>query len=285
MAGNTSEGVCIMSIIQGHAGLMFNQYDPNAQNIINGMTPEPSETIKDAINAAVVSLVDAGYFDRFDRFGIMQDAAVQQNGLLDWIDTTKAITLNGAATWVQADGFVGSSTAGAFGDTGFIPSVDGVNYTLNSASFAVYVTQFGTKGTNDFIGGASSGAVTPVTDIYTDSTYTQVKARMNTDSPFTAATSYTIPANGLMVIQREAAGLVKIYADGVNITTTGTNNASTGLPTNSIYLGAGNGHGAGAGTAYEPTNIKAAAYWLGGQFSSAEQLAIKAIIDTYLAAI
>lgn len=253
---------------------------PEVKSIFDAMSPVPSPTTKAAINNAVVDLIDAGYFARFDRFGIMQGAEYQQHGLLDWKDATKSIALNGSATWVQADGFVGSQTAGSYGGTGFNLSTDGVNYTQDSASLWFYVNAYGT------LGGATSGSIAGaydgpnMTDLSTDYT-PRLNARMNSTSAgnITRANT-TLSAGDFIVLQREGASVVKVYKNGVDVTTAAGTTASLGLPNAELFIGALN-----IASVYQPTDIKIAAWGCGDQISGAEQTSIKAIIDTYLAAV
>jgi len=269
-----------MSIIQGHAGLMFNGFAPQTQAIIDAMIPEPSENTKGAINNAVVSLINAGYFDRFDRFGIMQGADIRQNGLVDWKDPTKAVTLYLDATWVQADGFVGSQTAGSYGGTGFNPFTDGVNYTLNSSSIFVYINAYGT------LGGATTGSIfgaydaVTMTDMSTDAT-PRFSTRMDSSTGLGITRSVTaLAAADFVVLQREAATTTKVYKNGVDVTTSAGDTLSSAAPNAELYLGAIN-----LASVYLPTDVKIASWGAGDEFTGAEQLAIKAIIDTYLAAV
>jgi hypothetical protein len=269
-----------MSVIQGHAGLMLNLFARDVQDIFDAMTPEPSPIIKAAINNAVTDLDAAGYWPRFDRFSIMQGAAVEQNGLLDWKNPAESIALHGDASWTQADGFIGSGAVAAHGTTGFIPSVDGVNFTLNSASIFIYAgLSAGVTSTSqgNYIG-ANSGASA---DLWYSDTGDNVGGFLN-DASYTRADSYpTRPSDALLCFNRVGANDVKIYSNGVEISNFGETVAATTLPSVEFWLGCMNVSGA----EFYGTNAPIKMWACGGSFTGAEQLEIKAIIDTYLAAL
>jgi hypothetical protein len=269
-----------MSGILAHAGLMLKMFDVAAIALIDSMTPTPSTSIQIAINNAVVSLRSAGYWTRFDRFGVIKGLADDYNRRIDWKDPTKFLTMSGGAVTTEADGFI-NDTIGGYGNTGFVPSTDGVNYTQNDASFFVYVKEKGAVVADTFIG-ASSNSATKVSQLIYSTGGASYTGMIN-DSTYTSSTPSADgpPNNSLLLLNRTGASAVKIYMDGVDISTSGETEASTGLPAVAFWLGCANV----SGSVSFPTQAPIKAWGCGGSFTAAEQLAIKAIIDTYLAAI
>lgn len=242
-------------------------YTSPVQAIFDAMIPEPDAITKEAVNTAVVSLVNAGYWPRFDRFGVMQDAAVQQNGLLDWKNPAKTLSLNGAASWVRADGVVGAGSSNAYVGTDYTPLTDAVNYTQTSSSFFIY-TKFRASypslgrlmwtGTIDGTETALFESIGGAYELYVDGLH-----------KYTAGSTV---GDGFICVNRPAADTVELYKNGVNIPLSGGGVCST-LTNRPLRL------------IEQNTDEKACAWGIGGSFTDAEQLAIKAIIDTYLAAI
>lgn len=272
MECNISERVCIMTAIQGHAGLMFNQYSAESKALFAAMDEQPDGRQKNGIDAAITALVDGGYWARMDALIVPKLANAQQSACVDWKRLTVA-TINGSATWVQANGFVGSTTAGSYINTLFTPSTDAVAYAQDSASMGVIVDTvyadansryyFGSNGPNgNFI---ALNAFDTGTIIHVNTTGSSGDADL------------VVP--GLIVVQRSGPLYQNIFINGVLMSN--SLSASGGLPNAPVYLLARNNNNTVTGT----LPAKVAMWYAGDEFTGGEQDAINAIFNTYFAAV
>jgi len=217
--------------------------NPIILNLISAMNPVPSGEEQDAIRIALTDLIDAGYLQRMDRFGILAGLPDDYNRRIDWKDPTKFITMSGAAVTTQAGGFIGSGAVAAHGATGFIPNTHGVNFTLNSASIFIYAgLSAGVTSTSqgNYIG-ANSGTSA---DLWYSDASDNIGGFLN-DASYTRADSYpTRPSDALLCFNRAGANDVKIYSDGVEISNFGETVAATTLPSVEFWLGCMNVSGA-----------------------------------------
>ncbi len=245
-------------------------FDVDALAIIARMSVAPSAAIQTAINNCVVQLKGGNYFQRMDSLYVPIKASAQQAGLLDWRRVVSA-TLNGTATWTAANGFNGTGSAGAYVNTLFNPSTQGVNYTQNSASMGFYINTIGAAFTS--YGGCGTS---PYVYVQEDST-SRLTAVINGTTTVTSAN--TTSGTGLVVASRTASNAWHLSRNGTQIITSA--NASTARPNMNAYLLA-TGNGAGGA---QPTAGKLSYWWAGAGFTLAEEAAIKTIFDTYIAAI
>ena len=252
-----------MNSVLPHAGFLLNTLNAQTKTLVGRMSvPPPSGTVA-AINRAIGSLVTAGYWARMAALYVPKKASAQQAALLDWKRSTKAATIAGSATWVQADGFYGSSTAGSYVNTDFIPSTDGASiYTLNDASMGAIVTSaFSDATLRAYFGAIGSGGdyVKYATQNNTTTTH------INSNAPMGDADAVVA---GLAVVQRAASNSHQIYMSG---TQTGTGfTGSTALPNRTVYLLANNNNG----TTQDMLPAKIGMWYAGSSFTGAEQLAI-----------
>lgn len=261
-----------MTSIMGHAGLMFNQYSAAAKALFAVMDTQPNGAEKNAIDAAIRALVDAGYWARMDALLVPKKANTQQSATVDWKRLVEA-TINGSATWVRANGFVGHTDANSYIDTLYTPSTDGNSYTLNSASMGMIVdTVYADATQRSYFGGV--GANGNFVNLSTTDTATIIS--INGLGATTDASQITAD---LVVVQRTSMVYQDIYIDGVNVDHEISGSGS--LPNASVYLMALNN----SGTAHDMIPAKGAMWYAGDEFTGGEQDAIIAIFNTYFAAV
>lgn len=260
--------------------------DSDASALIARMSPAPSGAIQTAINNAITSLKAGGYWTRFDSLYVPKKAAVQQNGLLDWRRNVSA-TLHGSASWDATYGLNGSIAAGSYFDPQFVPSVDGVNLTANNGGYGCYITAASTAGA--LFGGygplpASKNRTmayfinSPNVNSFSNCAIGGDGGGADTINNTAANTAVA----GVMQLNRTNDSLQTLYMDGVSIGSSAYAIADRTLSTQKVfilaecdYTGVSAGNCAG----------KIGAWWAGDDFDTTDQLAIKAIFDTYFAAI
>ena len=235
---------------------------------VGGTTTPSAEGVmfSDAADVAMSSLIDAGIWSRLDRFGIFAGDATEANGLMDWKNPAKGVTLNGSATWTQADGIVGSGVTDSYADTGYTPLADAVNYTQTSSSFFVYTKpRVSYPASGNLVG---TGTVDGTETQLLESTGGAYQLLVDGLHKYTGA---SVVNDGFICVNRPAANTIELYKNGVSIPLSGGGTCST-LTNRPLRLISDNAE-------------KVMAWGCGGEFTDTEQLAIKAIIDTYLASV
>lgn len=140
---------------------------------------------------------------------------------LNIISTSYTLSPTSAPWFTSGQGFSGDGST-SYLTTGYIPSTNGVNYTINSASLGVYVFNSRTGGAAYAeIGGNSSANATDIWPKYTDG-----KAYIEVNGNGTGTTNGG-NASGLWVGSRTGATTNTAYHNGVVFGTYGT--ASTTL--------------------------------------------------------
>ena len=100
------------------------------------MSPAPSTERSELITATIAELVDSGVWDKLDSLQVYA-AHSQAAGLIDWKRLGTVATITSSSAFTADIGFVGDGTN--YIDTKFVPSTDGTNYTLNNASFGLWM--------------------------------------------------------------------------------------------------------------------------------------------------
>ena len=257
-----------------HAGIMLNQYTAESLALFTQMDTQPTTTGKNAIDAAIRSLKNAGYWQRLDSLYVPKKSNAQQSAGIDWKRPTVEAVLCGSATWAAANGFVGNSGANSYIDTLFAPHLNAVNYALNSGSMGAIVD----TATYDASSKALFGVVGTTGNFATFRVSNSgTTTHINSNGGLSDAD--VITTGGFHVVQRAASSTHQVYADGVETKTGFT--TSTGLPDRVVYLLAYNNNG----TTAEMCASKIAMWYAGDEFTGAEQIAIKAIFTTLFAAL
>lgn len=185
------------------------------------------------------------------------------------IDPSKyRITWNGAVSF-DTTGITGG---GGYGDTGFVPSGAGGNFSLNSASLGIYCRDATATAGSYFIGGTSGLGL--------DSSYLalngpgQAFARINQNGANLLSSPATFKGN--MIASRTAANSVTMYlADGTSLNVA---DASTNLTAFSLFILAANQGGGGAGI---PSSSNLAFAFIGAGFNAGIVALIESAITTF----
>ena len=115
-------------------------FDADYQAVLDYATTQgytlPSSGQQTLQNQLVVDLKDAGIWSKLDTFGVFATDGDSDFALIDWIRLTDYTAVN-SPTFTTNQGFQGDGVS-AYIDTNWNPFTDGVNYTLNDASFGGY---------------------------------------------------------------------------------------------------------------------------------------------------
>lgn len=185
-----------------------------------------------AYKALINGLVSDGNFSLLDALWIFatQDATT---AALNLVSTSFSVTPVSSPTFTADRGYAGNGTS-SYIDTNFTPSTNGVQFTLNSASFGIYdraaATTFGPHQ-----GGVYTNSTAEVVNLDSDNT-NNFHARINQDSGTNTSIGNAAANYGFVAIVRTGASATNLYQSGSSIQT-GTG-ASTALPSASIFLDA-----------------------------------------------
>lgn len=250
-------------------------YATETQTILDAFAVEPDSTRKSAIDALVVRLKDGGIWSQLDFLRILA-AHTQQAALINWKNpgTHDATEVN-APTFTVDRGFAGDG-ATSYLNTNFTPSVDGVKYLQDDASFGAY-SRTGLATDGCYIGGYS-GSLGNNAHLLHFTTQDRLVARVNqSSSDFLDISPTTYP--GLIVARRSASNAQQIYKNGSSIFSNTT--ASNSLMTVPMFSLARNENG----TAGLFSNQQISADFAGAAMSAAEQLELFSAIEEYMDAV
>jgi hypothetical protein len=239
---------------------MSDNYSTNLTAIINYAISQgwviPSNTMLNNIDIFINSLVSLGLWNKFDVFYMFSynDTTLTNFARINWknpglftisINGTPLYTING---FKKNSGYTGYNL-----NTNFIPSVNGVNYTLNDASLTKY---FG-ESFNVLIPLGGGGPPYPKYSFWTDgvsssetiqSGTTKVGQawswQMGLNGGFTGGLSAItqLPPLKIITINRISSGLIDLYTDGIlllqaTLLSTTLSNQSFRLIDDEIYTG------------------------------------------------
>jgi hypothetical protein len=197
------------------------------------MTTQPSLPRKIAINTLITSLKAAGIWSLLDVMYVMA-ANDSQAASLNWKNpATFALTLRGTPMFTKDRGYQGDSLASAL-KTGFTPSVNGVNYTQNSAS--AWAWCLANMQESRIVAGSLTA---PRVLLQPWGSGNTLNVGIN-DANGTGPASTT--SKGLFGVSRPNSTQIKAWAQGVAVSTQSVN--STAVANQEQYIcGAGNGAG------------------------------------------
>lgn len=253
----------------------YDEYD----TVYAAMTTKPSSTIAGYQEDLVYSLDTcdfaggASVWDRMDFFYVFSNEVnTASEALINWNDPGTFDADNVSSTAFTAyEGFTGDGVADYI-STNWIPSSDGTNYTLNSASFGIYL-RVNVDEANIAIG-CSDGTQLISLRPRAGGTAT---ARVNSS----ATIAYnTTEARGLWVVTRRGANEVEMYRNGGSVAT--DTDVSVGLPTKELTILAEYDYN--DEIILFSTNQVSIAFVM-NQISDAEATAINTIIETYMDAL
>lgn len=242
------------------------------QAVYDAYTTKPVDSLARYDNKMVKRLVDSSLWVKFDRFKYYA-IHTNNNGeaLINWPNPgTGNSTLHGKANpaFTALQGFLGSTTDSCWVGTNFVPSVNGSQYTQNSASFILYIrtnvssaTQ--THGTWNNTDGKDMGFIPKYS---TNMSY----ARINDGGSDGAANTN---GSGLFVATRTASDVKKLYRNSTAIIE--ATRTSTGLPTKALYLNAINDDDVAVGFRVDQISMDAE----GSGFTLQQVITFTAIIE------
>lgn len=253
-------------------------FDADYQAVLDYATTQgyslPSAGQQTLQNTLVTDLKTAGVWAKLDAFGVRAVDGDSNFALIDWkrLLTTTAIN---SPTFTTNVGFTGDG-ATSYIDNLYNPSVDAVNYTLNSASIGTYLQDDGGSGASGFVGYFGHAETTPLTKSAFISSFNTTKiGRINTDVSGVSTSSF---GNNFYLLSRTSSASVTMYADGSVLQT--ASSTSTSLINNSLFsLTRGLNGAIGAPNTY-PESL----FCIGGDLS-AEAADFNTAVSTYLAAI
>ena len=202
-------------------------YDADAELYFSQLSPSPSNEYKSAINILILQLKEDGNWSKLDRLWIFATEA-QQNARVSVTNpfSSQIIEVN-SPTWTSNQGYDFNGTT-QYLRTAYIPSVDGVNYTLNSAEHGLYSIENATSGSFAWDMGAMSA-----TDV------SNLNIRDSSDIAYGKVNNAV--ANIISAARRTGAGAINLFKNGVSIAS--DTDASTALPPVEFYIGAQNNNG------------------------------------------
>jgi len=188
------------------------KYDADALTYFSYLTTPPSSARKQIINNLVLTLKANSNWALLDRLWLLASESQQASTISLVNPSSTAITEVNSPTWTLDQGYTGNGST-SYLDSNFNKSSQGVNYTLNVASFGVYcrtniAAPTDEMGTFDGTNGAQ---------LLTRST-ASIVARINTSAGLIVD---AIPDSlGLTAISRVDASNIMSYKNGSLINTT-----------------------------------------------------------------
>lgn len=202
-----------------------------AQAVINAMSPTPNAARQNLIAAFVGALQDTGVWVKLDLLYVLA-ADTAANGLINWKNpgTFTAAPITTTAAFTADRGYTGNGTSDAFA-TGWVPSVNGVNFVRDDASIWLW----NLKEIEYALGDMGSKSTSAIQTLLRAKTSNVMGGRINdaTLSPQPAVNS----AIGMFGISRRDANSHYLWKNGV-LRGFGTSFPSTGInPDNQWFLG------------------------------------------------
>lgn len=181
-------------------------YDPDAQAWFDAVSWGASDLEqKQAVNDFIVALKDGGVWSKLDRLWLIANR--DQTAGMTCLKSLEAMTPVNSPTFTQWRGIAGNGSS-SYVNTNYNPATDGVNFTLNSASFGAYARTWPGAATSTLIGASDSNGGNAIRPEWTDNkTYSSINAGDGTQGPNTTLASRT----GLFTITRTASNACALY--------------------------------------------------------------------------
>jgi hypothetical protein len=242
-------------------------YEAEATSLFNSMATAPDATRKGHINTYIKALKDNGIWTKLDRlFVFAAHTNAGGEALKDWKNPSRSATAINNPYFVQDEGFQSGSTT-AYIKSGFAPLTNGVNFTLNSASFMFY------KIAN---ADAPMGAYGPASVATRCEVFNGVA---NISQNTTSAGPATYDA-GFGLVQRTGSASAQAWENSTEFAVTA--GTSTRLVAEELYILARNNNGT-ADKIIANNQVSMAAF--GGSFTSAEVAAFRTATEAYMDAL
>jgi hypothetical protein len=221
----------------GNSGLsasLNSDYCLEAMRIFLSMDVQPDIARKKLINATIKRLIVNGVWQELD-FLYCFAAHDEQAARLNWINPSGySLSKVGAPVWASGQGYTGGP--GKALNTNFTPSVNGIKYKRDNASYGVYVLTNVQESAVDM--GCDDGV-----------SQSRLVTRQATDTATARINSAAINANntsatnsqGFHSVIRTTASNMFLFRNGSQVAANAT--VSTGIPSRELYVLASNTSG------------------------------------------
>lgn len=252
----------------------FSEYDPAAEVLFAAMSVQPDSTRRQVINTAISSLKNEGIWSLLDELWFLA-AHDAQAARLGW-KRYRDITLISTPTFTTDRGYAGNgSTTGL--NTNYVPSTDGVNYTLNDASYGVYSRTNNAANVRDI--GARTASNNRQSNIIARWTDNRFYPKTNTNLASTHTGAIVSDSLGLFTARRTSSTAATGWKNGVNVYTGSF--SSSNVPEYAFYICGTNN----AGTLTTPTTRQYAFAYVGASLSTSQQLSLYNIVQAYMTSV
>jgi hypothetical protein len=226
------------------------------------------------IDTLVRALVRSGVWSKLDILHVPAAHSVQP-ARLNWKSALYGLMPINSPTFVVDRGYAGDGSAGYL-DTAWVPSTNGVGYTLNGASMGVYLNA-GTNTANN--SAAAMGVTGTVRSVVIARDVADHLRGASNGGATLSGTGSPATRMGMTTVVRGDAANISFYRNGAldSIVTS----ASTSLPAVSVFLGAINS----SGVSSLPSDNRIAVAFAGANLSATEIAALYAAVFAYLTAI
>jgi hypothetical protein len=248
----------------------------NAETVtlLAAMTTQPDDTRAALIDGTITDLKDGGIWAKLDELWFTA-AHTEQAGLLGW-KRLKDLTAVNAPTFTVDRGFAGNGTT-SYLNTNYVPSTDGVQYTLNDASLGLYSR---TNSAGDLavemgvqIGGGGRSTCEP-RDLSS-----RIRFSVNSAVNVRSANNTVTDSSGLFVSRRTTSTALSGLRNG-SVIATATDTANS-LPNLAIFLCSYNIDGNADGF----STRQLAFSFVGASMTTGEQSNLFDIVEAHLDAI
>lgn len=260
-------------------------YDTATQALLDQATTDgytaPSGTTLTALDTFITTLKSTGIWALCDVIYLPAT-----NGDSDFAcynlknPATFKLTKVNSPTFTSLQGFTGNGSS-SYLNTGWNPSTNGVNYTLNSASLGGYARTDNTDGTQRvLIGVTDATGFTQFTPKLSTTAFLWGFQRINNAGVNFKSYNGITNANGFYNSNRFGSGAndLNLYRNGSSLTVNQNGSIpSTNVPNNNVYLLASNNNGTAAGFSREQLSF---AYF--GADLTAQASSFYSAIQTYM---
>lgn len=193
-------------------GKYASYYNSNCQTWLNNLPSTPPTWYSSIVNQLFQDLEDAGIFNLLDRLFIFS-APSEGIALISLVNPTATPAGNvNSTTFTPYQGYTGNGTT-MYLNSQFNPTLNGVNYTQNSASAGVYVRKERATANQECEIGHSDGSTNLIVQLnFTGNIY---RCFINSNSQNTSV-PYTT-TKGLFSVDRTASNLSNNWRNGVNV--------------------------------------------------------------------
>jgi uncharacterized membrane protein len=262
----------LMNLVPGI--LAADQLEYETLALLAAMTTQPDATRIGHINTLYAGLKADAVLSLLDIFYIVA-AHDAQAARLNWKNPgTFTITAVNSPTFTTDRGYTGASTK--YLNTGWTPSSNAVQYTLNSCHFMVY-DRTAAAGANTVIFGAS---------VVTGTKYLSHTARWSDNLAYPALNDASTGSvantttNGIWIGDRGSSTALDLFRNGTQVGST-MSVTTTALPTIPVYILCYNNNGSPGG--YITDEI--GAFSLGAALGATKRTAFNNRIQTYMTAV